>query len=166
MVQEPFLGGAPGDGLDSRPLNPVVRRAVVEHEFAAPTPPGGGVAGIPVVSLERGRKEEKKRGSGEEEGRWGRGEESDDPVSVEILLSSRFDNCCMMCYTAKLPHTHLQKDGNPPHTHTLALIFSISLSLSSSPSPSPSLSPSPTLSPSHRLSIAPSSSHGSRSSNT
>ena len=68
MVQEPFLGGAPGDGLDSRPLNPVVRRAVVEHEFAAPTPPGGGVAGISVVSLERGREEE-ERG---EEGKWGR----------------------------------------------------------------------------------------------
>ena len=65
MVQEPFLGGAPGDGLDSRPLNPVVRRAVVEYEFAAPTPPGGGVAGISVVSLERGRKEGKKWGSGE-----------------------------------------------------------------------------------------------------
>lgn len=81
MVQEPFLGGAPGDGLDSHPLNPVVRRAVVEYEFAAPTPPGGGVAGISVVSLERGRNESRK-----ERKKWGSGEESDDPVSVEIYF--------------------------------------------------------------------------------
>ena len=73
MVQEPFLGGAPGDGLDSRPLNPVVRRAVVEYEFAAPTPPGGGVAGISVVSLERGRKEGKWGRRGDVGKKWGVG---------------------------------------------------------------------------------------------